>query len=53
MNLVSRAREGAPTNKGAADEQIREPERRSQADLQWTIFRRRPVTAGVRRRKLS
>jgi len=30
-----------------ADEQCREPERRSQADLKWTIFRRRPVTAGV------
>ena len=28
-------------------EQRREPERRSQADLKWTIFRRRPVTADV------
>ncbi len=30
-------------------EQCREPERRSQADLKWTISRRRPVTADVRR----
>ena len=29
------------------DEQCREPERRSRADLKWTIFRRRPVTADV------
>ena len=27
---------------------VREPERRSQADLKWTINRRRPVTADVR-----
>ena len=31
-----------------ADDQCREPEGRSRADLKWTIFRRRPVTAGVR-----
>jgi len=31
------------------DEQRREPERRSQADLKWTIDRRRPVTVVVRR----
>ena len=30
------------------DEQRREPERRSRADLKWTISRRRPVTASVR-----
>ena len=30
-----------------AAEQSREPERRSQADLTWPIFRRRPVAAGV------
>ena len=32
---------------GIADEQCREPERRSRAVLKWTIFRRRPVTANV------
>jgi hypothetical protein len=28
-------------------EQSREPERRNRADFNWTIFRRRPVTAVV------
>ena len=30
-------------------EQRRQPEPRSRADLKWTIFRRRAVTADVRR----
>ncbi|MEZ6065614.1 MAG: hypothetical protein R3B90_07850 [Planctomycetaceae bacterium] len=34
-------------------EQSREPERRSSADWKWTIFRRRPVTAGVRRKRMA
>ncbi len=31
------------------DEPCREPERRSRAVLKWKIYRRRPVTAAVRR----
>ena len=32
-----------------SDEQSCEPERRSQADLKWTVCRNRPVTAGLQR----
>jgi hypothetical protein len=44
---VFRDRICLPTQENAA-EQSREPERRSQADLKWTILGRRPVTAVVR-----
>ena len=30
-----------------SDEQSRERERRSRADLKWTVCRRRPATSGV------
>jgi hypothetical protein len=36
-------------SKQKRDEPCREPERRSQPDLKWTVFRRRPVTANVSR----